>query len=249
MNGSNILRARLIKFPFLFGERILKTRIKSKPRSWIIGANNRWSELARRRKISFERDINEILERISRTYRPRFTNRILSGKCSNNPASRCNSARRIMQDPSRYACARILGTWFQRSRHFPLILSIVPAVRNSGFWKRSRVLFPRRRPRLHAHNRANFSSPGTSRNPKDGSPKIGRKCDQYFRQLRSPARKTISYTELMCDSLRSSSQRKDGSYALCERYSRSTWIFNFFSWIDRSRSNYLRDEVNDDLAG
>lgn len=192
MNGSNILRARLIKFPFLFGERILKTRIKSKPRSWIIGANNRWSEFARRRKISFERDINEILERISRTYRPRFTNRILSGKCSNNPASRCNSARRIMQDPSRYACARILGTWFQRSRHFPLILSIVPAVRNSGFWKRSRVLFSRRRPRLHAHNRANFSSPGTSRNPKDGSPKIGRKCDQYFRQLRSPARKPIS---------------------------------------------------------
>lgn len=56
----------------------------------------------------------------------------------------------------RYACARILGTWFQRSRHFPLILSIVPPVRNSGFWKRSRVLFPRRRPRLRAHNRANF---------------------------------------------------------------------------------------------
>lgn len=209
MNGSNILRARLIKFPFLFGERILKTRIKSKPRSWIIGANNRWSELARRRKISFERDINEIFERISRTYRPRFTNRILSGKCSNNPASRCNSARRIMQDPSRYACARILGTWFQRSRHFPLILSIVPAVRNSGFWKRSRVLFPgdvlastrtiaqtsRAREHREIQRTGAQKSEGNATNT----------FDNFALQRGNLFRK---YTELMCDSLRSISQRK-----------------------------------------
>lgn len=58
-----------------------------------------------------------------------------------------NTARQIMQD--RPLVMLVLGSseLAPRSRHFPLILSIVPSVRNSGFWN-ARVLFPRRRPRL-----------------------------------------------------------------------------------------------------
>ena len=58
-----------------------------------------------------------------------------------------NTARQIMQ--GRPLVMLVLGPTelAARLRHLPLILSIVPSVRNSGFWN-ARVLFPRRRPRL-----------------------------------------------------------------------------------------------------
>lgn len=70
----------------------------------------------------------------------------------------------------------------------------------------------------------------------DGSPKIGRKCAQYFRQLASPLARKIYFesTRNRSDTLRNSSQKErskmDGSYCVEGIIS---WIFNFFSWIDR----------------
>lgn len=111
-----------------------------------------------------------------------------------------------------------VGTWFQRSRHFPLILSIVPAVRNSGFWERSRVLFPRRRPRLRAHNRANFSSHGSKSKGRTGGEKSeGNATNTLDNFLALPqARERISKVRGI-EAIRHGAavkERSKGSYAL-----------------------------------
>lgn len=134
----------------------------------------------------------------SSRYRARFANRILS-KRFNNPRRRRFCFPETPQDrlckTSRYA--RILVPC---SRHFPLILSIVPSVRNSA-----RVLFPRR------HNRAKL--PGTEREIRERE----RKNQEGILSTTSLFPPTKSYFESapnssdtlpQLDSLRSETRRK-----------------------------------------
>lgn len=104
----------------------------------------------------------------SSRYRARFANRILS-KRFNNPRRRRFCFPETPQDrlckTSRYA--RILVPC---SRHFPLILSIVPSVRNSG--KRSRIIPPATQSRKTSGN-------GT-RDPRTGAEKSGRNTFDNF---------------------------------------------------------------------
>lgn len=169
-----------------------------------------------------------------------FANRILSKrKRSNNPRRFC--FRETPQDrlckTSRYARARIL---VPRSRHFPLILSIVPSVRNSG--KRSRIIPPA----TSSHNRAKLPEREIrEREPKNREGILSTTSLQIvFRRIEA-----IPYPKV--DSLRSETPKKDREDGSWRGRKYAFEFNNFFSRIDYfprapQRSNYLRDERESD---
>lgn len=137
-----------------------------------------------------------------------------------------------MQDPSRYACARI--RWNLVPTFTPFPINLVHCSRRAKLWilgTVSRIIPPATSSPPRAQSRK-LLKPRLEIQRTDGRRKIGRKCDQYPRQLLGSPSSEGTYFESArnrSDTSRSSSQRKI-ERIVCIAYVKGEFSI-FFSWM------------------